>query len=201
MDVWLVLFVSAAFVSAAGITFSVGHLITSRNRLQRRLPAGATMSDALALTSPDTRRSGGRAVSRRSIWPWSETEQRAAAKTGARGLFQPPRCPVLRSCTHRRGHCDAVAGFAVQRAPVARSLDFEVCVGCGGLCRGWGSGARRLSVAPSVLANLGISPEFPRPPGPVDCVRHRRSHRGGVIRENPGPTRASEAERLVITSN
>jgi tight adherence protein C len=45
MDIWLVLFVSAAFVSVAGITFSVGHLITSRNRLQRRLPA------ALALTS------------------------------------------------------------------------------------------------------------------------------------------------------
>ena len=53
MDIWLILFVSAAFVSAAGITFSVGHLITSRNRLQRRLPAGAMMSDALALTSPD----------------------------------------------------------------------------------------------------------------------------------------------------
>ena len=53
MDIWLLLFVSAAFVSAAGITFSVGHLITSRNRLQRRLPAGAMMSDALALTSGD----------------------------------------------------------------------------------------------------------------------------------------------------
>ena len=53
MDIWLVLFVSAAFVSVAGITFSVGHLITSRNRLQRRLPAGATMSDALTLTSAD----------------------------------------------------------------------------------------------------------------------------------------------------
>ena len=47
MDIWLLLFVSTAFVSAVGITFSVGHLITSRNRLQRRLPAGATMSDAL----------------------------------------------------------------------------------------------------------------------------------------------------------
>ena len=53
MDIWLLLFVSAAFVSAAGITFSVSHLITSRNRLQRRLPAGATISDALALTSCD----------------------------------------------------------------------------------------------------------------------------------------------------
>src|ERR1700734_1476234 len=53
MDVWLVLFVSAAFVSAAGITFSVGHLIASRNRLQRRLPAGASLSDAMTLTSGD----------------------------------------------------------------------------------------------------------------------------------------------------
>lgn len=53
MDIWLVLFVSAAFVSAAGITFSVGHLIMSRNRLQRRLPDGAKVSDALAVTTPD----------------------------------------------------------------------------------------------------------------------------------------------------
>jgi tight adherence protein C len=53
MDIWLILSVSAAFVSVAGITFSVGHMITSRNRLQRRLPAGARASDALALTSPD----------------------------------------------------------------------------------------------------------------------------------------------------
>ena len=48
MDIGLILFVSAAFVSVAGITFSVGHLITSRNRLQRRLPA------ALALTPGDS---------------------------------------------------------------------------------------------------------------------------------------------------
>jgi tight adherence protein C len=47
MDIGLLLFVSAAFASVAGITFTVGHLITSRNRLQRRLPA------ALALTSGD----------------------------------------------------------------------------------------------------------------------------------------------------
>jgi tight adherence protein C len=47
MDIGLVLFVSAAFASVAGITFTVGHLITSRNRLQRRLPA------ALALTPGD----------------------------------------------------------------------------------------------------------------------------------------------------
>ncbi len=47
MDIGLLLFVSAAFASVAGITFAVGHLITSRNRLQRRLPA------ALALTSGD----------------------------------------------------------------------------------------------------------------------------------------------------
>jgi tight adherence protein C len=53
MDIWLVLFVSVAFVSVAGITFSVGQLIASRNRLQRRLPPGAILSDALALTSSD----------------------------------------------------------------------------------------------------------------------------------------------------
>jgi tight adherence protein C len=47
MDIWLILFVSAAFASVAGITFTVGHMITSRNRLQRRLPT------ALALTSGD----------------------------------------------------------------------------------------------------------------------------------------------------
>jgi tight adherence protein C len=53
MDIWLVLFVSAAFASAAGLTFSVGHLVTSRNRLHRRLPAIASMSDSLTLTSSD----------------------------------------------------------------------------------------------------------------------------------------------------
>jgi tight adherence protein C len=52
MDIGLLLFVSAAFASVAGITFTVGHLVTSRNRLQRRLPAGARI-DALALTSPE----------------------------------------------------------------------------------------------------------------------------------------------------
>jgi tight adherence protein C len=51
MDIGLLLFVSAAFASVAGITFTVGHMITSRNRLQRRLSAGARF-DALALTSP-----------------------------------------------------------------------------------------------------------------------------------------------------
>jgi hypothetical protein len=53
MDVLLVAFLSAAFVSVAGISFSVGHLVTSRNRLQRRLPAGERMSDALARPSGD----------------------------------------------------------------------------------------------------------------------------------------------------
>src|ERR1700749_5044787 len=47
MDVGLLLFVSAAFASVAGITFTGGHLITSRSRLLRRLPS------ALALTSGD----------------------------------------------------------------------------------------------------------------------------------------------------
>jgi tight adherence protein C len=47
MDLELILAVSAAFVSITGITFSVGHMITSRSRLQRRLPA------TLALTPGD----------------------------------------------------------------------------------------------------------------------------------------------------
>jgi tight adherence protein C len=53
MDVWLVLFLSTAFVSVAGITFSVGQLVTSRNRLQRRLPAGVRTTDALTLSAGD----------------------------------------------------------------------------------------------------------------------------------------------------
>jgi tight adherence protein C len=53
MDIWLVLFVSTAFVSVAGLTFSVGYLVTSRNRLQRRLPAGVRMGDALTLSGGD----------------------------------------------------------------------------------------------------------------------------------------------------
>ena len=62
MDIWLVLFVSTAFVSVAGITFSVGHLVTSRNRLQRRLPAGVRMSDASdAVVRRRRGRPGGRA--------------------------------------------------------------------------------------------------------------------------------------------
>jgi tight adherence protein C len=51
MDIWLVLLVSTAFASVAGLTFSVGHLVTSRNRLQRRLPAGVRMSEALTLSA------------------------------------------------------------------------------------------------------------------------------------------------------
>jgi tight adherence protein C len=53
MDVWLVLLVSTAFVSVAGITFSVGQLVTSRNRLQRRLPVGVRMADGLTLSAGD----------------------------------------------------------------------------------------------------------------------------------------------------
>jgi tight adherence protein C len=53
MDVWFILFVSTAFVSVAGISFSVGHLVTSRNRLQRRLPAGMRMADALTVSVGD----------------------------------------------------------------------------------------------------------------------------------------------------
>lgn len=53
MDIWLIGFVSAAFISAAGVTFAIGNLVMSRSRLQRRLPAGARLSEALALTSGD----------------------------------------------------------------------------------------------------------------------------------------------------
>jgi tight adherence protein C len=54
MDILLIGFVSAAFISAAGITFAVGQLVTSRSRLQRRLPAASRMSDALTLTPGDS---------------------------------------------------------------------------------------------------------------------------------------------------
>ena len=54
MDVLLVAFVSAAFMAVAGIAFAVGQLVTSRNRLQRRLPvAGARISEALTGASGD----------------------------------------------------------------------------------------------------------------------------------------------------
>ena len=102
------------------------------------------------------------------------------------GYFSPQRRPLLRLCARMRGHCCAVAGLAGQRAAVARSLDTEVCAGRGGLRRGRGPWAGRLSVSPSVLANRRVSAEFPGSPGPVDRLRHRGPHRGGVIRENPG---------------
>jgi tight adherence protein C len=53
MDVLLVAFVSTAFISVAGITFAVAQLVASRNRLQRRLPAGARISDALTRAPSD----------------------------------------------------------------------------------------------------------------------------------------------------
>src|ERR1700759_1202346 len=53
MDIWLVLLVSTAFASIAGITFSVGQLVTSRNRLQRRLPVGAKIAEAFTLPAGD----------------------------------------------------------------------------------------------------------------------------------------------------
>jgi len=43
MDVLLLAFLSAAFVSIAGIAFAAAHLVLSRNRLERRLPAGGAM--------------------------------------------------------------------------------------------------------------------------------------------------------------
>jgi tight adherence protein C len=54
MDVLLFTFVSAAFMAVAGIAFAVGQLVASRNRLQRRLPAGARIADALTGATGDS---------------------------------------------------------------------------------------------------------------------------------------------------
>jgi hypothetical protein len=51
MDILLVACVSAAFMAVAGIAFAVGQLVTSRNRLQRRLPARARISGAATSAS------------------------------------------------------------------------------------------------------------------------------------------------------
>jgi tight adherence protein C len=53
MDVLLAAFVLTAFISVAGITLAVAHLIVSRNRLHRRLPAAARIPDALTYASSD----------------------------------------------------------------------------------------------------------------------------------------------------
>src|SRR5271155_3892803 len=54
MDVLLVAFVSAAFMAVAGIAFAVGQRVVSRNRLQRRLPTGARITDALTGATGDS---------------------------------------------------------------------------------------------------------------------------------------------------
>ena len=91
MDIWLVLFVSVAFVSVAGMTFSVGQLIASRNRLQRRLPAGAILSGALsAHVRPTTQApSLGGPFNEDRFGLGQESRQRAAAETGVLGHFSP----------------------------------------------------------------------------------------------------------------
>ena len=54
MDFLLVGLVSAAFLAVAGISFAVGQLVISRNRLQRRLPAaGPRLSETLTGASGD----------------------------------------------------------------------------------------------------------------------------------------------------
>jgi len=53
MDVLLIAFVSAAFMAVAGIAFAVGQLVMGRNRLQRRLPTNAKISEALTGVSSD----------------------------------------------------------------------------------------------------------------------------------------------------
>ena len=115
---------SAAFVSAAGITFAVSHLVTSRSRLQRRLPAGARVSDAVTLIPGDSVGAlVGGAFHRRRARHQPEGQQRAEAKIGARGLFQPTCGPALRFFTHMRRHCCAVTGFTELRVAVPRSFD------------------------------------------------------------------------------
>ena len=185
---WLVLFVSTAFASVAGIAFSVGHLITSRNRLQRRLPAGARALDASALTAPDTMVAlAGEPFKDRSIWPWPETQQGAQTEIGARRLFQPgrrPRSMSLRAyAPSLRAPLLVLLGTALL---LARSVDAEVRAHRGSLRRGRGPWAGRLSVAPPVCATRGISTEFSGSFGPVDGLRHRGPDGGGVLRQNPG---------------
>jgi len=54
MDVLLIAIASAAFMAVAGFAFAIGQLVTSRNRLQRRLPAvGARITESLTGASGD----------------------------------------------------------------------------------------------------------------------------------------------------
>ena len=46
MDVLLFACASAAFMAVAGSVFAIGQLVVSRNRLQRRLPAGVKIAGA-----------------------------------------------------------------------------------------------------------------------------------------------------------
>ena len=134
------LFVSAAFVSVAGITFSVGQLVTSRNRLQRRLPAGARMSDALALTSTD-------GIGALVAEPFTEDRfgigqklsKELRLKLVRAGYFSPSavRFYVLaRVCAVIAAPSLVLLGM---RVAVARSFDPGVCARRGGLRRASGS--------------------------------------------------------------
>ena len=186
MDVWLVLFVSTAFASATGIAFSVGALITSRNRLQRRLPAGARALDASALTSPDTMVAlAGEPFKEDRFGLGQKLSKELRLKLVRAGYFSPGACPLLCLCACMRRHCDAVACLAGRRNPFARSVDAEFRAHRGSLRRDWGPRARRLSVAPPVCATCGISTEFSGSLRPVDGLRHRGPDGGGVLRQNP----------------
>ena len=160
MDIWLLLFVSAAFVSAAGITFAVGHLITSRNRLQRRLPAGARCR-TLALTSGDNVGAlVGEPFRRRSIWPWPETRQRAEAEIGARRLFQPDAPSDFTSLRASAPSLLRRHGLAGQRVALARPFNVDVCAGRGGLGRGrrpWAGRLSRLAVSPGKSPSIALN--------------------------------------------
>ena len=193
MDIWLVLFVSAAFVSVAGITFSVGHLVTSRNRLQRRLPAGARMSDALTLTSSDDVGAlAAEPLPRDRFGIGQRFSKELRLKLVRAGYFGPHAVRFYvfaRVCAVIAVPSLVLLGCALLLQDLS-TLKFVLAAAASVGRRGpW---AGRLSVSPSVLANRRVSAEFPGSLGPVDCLRHRGPDRGGVIRKNSGSARQAK---------
>ena len=85
-----------------------------------------------------------------------------------------------------RRHCCAVDCIIDLRVALAKSFDPGVCARRGGVCGRRGAWTRRLSVSSPVPANRGVPAEFPGSFGPVDRLRHRGPHRGGLVRENSG---------------
>ena len=188
MDVLLVAFVSAAFMAVAGIAFAVGQLVTSRNRLQRRLPAsGARISEALTGASGD---GIGALVAERftedRFGIGQRFRQELRLKLVRAGLFWPKRGPILRLRARMRCRCRAVGRAVGLRGAGAKSFDPGVRARRGGVRGRRGARTRRLSLSSPVSADSGVSAEFPGSLGPVDRLRHRGPDRGGVVRESPG---------------